>query len=109
LDRPILRENGNRNHPKITQKRDGNNLIQSSQHLFTFNRGINAARGEKGGTFFQNRLHALAFFLSQDPVVTLLGNNHDCSTHIPPPSRKPRLEGRTIPPRPAQKLSKNIR
>jgi len=54
-------------------------------------------------------LHALAFFLSQDPVVTLLGNNHDCSTHIPPPSRKPRLEGKTIPPRPAQKLSKNMR
>jgi len=51
LDRPILGENGNRNQPKITQKRDENNLIQPSKHRLSFKRGINAARGEKGAFF----------------------------------------------------------
>jgi hypothetical protein len=50
--------------PRITQKGDKDNLGPTSKHPFAFKRGINAAGRERKGHSFQNRLHALAFFLS---------------------------------------------
>jgi len=38
-------------NPKITQKRDKDNLGPTFKHPFVFKRGINAARREKGALF----------------------------------------------------------